>query len=315
MLSVQEKEIILANLRFALENCPLEGGILIEDGTTSSEQSVRTLLKKLEAPGGRQLKLVELGDNEIKLLKAINEYAVNECPIDSAMMLNSGRMITKDDLRELKSKFSGLPKTAVTKGRALSPIESLEEEHRLISKVVKLLPKVRQNIESGVVDEHILTDIVEFFSKFTDGFHHAKEEDKLFSALQRRGVSSKGCPVGALTLEHQQGRSLTNSLNEAITRYREGDAAASKTISELLRTAEELYAGHIWKEDYLLFPMSAKVLSSQDLGALAKDFGTIQAKFGSSFLERYASIVKRLEKNVEQTSAKVVITRAAIVHS
>ena len=315
ILSVEEMGIVQANLRFALENCPLEGGILIEDGTASSEYSVRALLKKLEDSKTRQFRVADLANNDIRLLRAITEYAVKECPIDDAMMLDSGRIVTRDDLRALKEKFSEPPQTNVSKRRAFSAIETLEEEHKLISRVVKLLPKLRQNVESGIVEDRDLSDIVEFFSKFTDGFHHAKEEDQLFPSLQQRGVSPKGCPVGALRLEHEQGRSLTIALDAAVKRYREGNAEDAKTISELLRNAEELYMNHIWKEEYLLFPMSAKVLSAQDLSALAKDFARVQQKFDPSFLERYESIVARLEKSAERTSVHLTVPRASIVSS
>jgi hemerythrin-like domain-containing protein len=36
---------------------------------------------------------------------------------------------------------------------------------------------------ASVVHERILSAIVNFFSAFTDGCHHAKEEDLLFSML------------------------------------------------------------------------------------------------------------------------------------
>lgn len=304
-LSAEEIEIVQANLRFAIENCPTEGGILLEDGTTSTEQSVKDLLKKLETAKARQVNLADLADKEIRLLKGIAGYAIQECPIDG-LMLDSGRVITKDALRALKEKYSlRLPEKDVPNISALSGIETLEEEHKLISRVVRLLPKVRRDVETGTVDECVLPDIIQFFSEFTDEFHHAKEEDRLFPALVQKGVSQKGCPLGALTFEHQQGRNLMNGLNAAIKRYREGDSEATKTISEILKNMGELYTDHIWKEDYLLIPMSEKVLSSPDREALAKDFAGVQEKFGSGFLEQYKSIVEKLEKNVGQPRTQV----------
>lgn len=72
-----------------------------------------------------------------------------------------------------------------------------------------------------------------------------------------------------------------NGPKAAMKRYREGNAEESKTISELLKNAVQLCTDHIWKEDYLLFPMSEKILSSQDRETLAKDFGKAQEKFAS----------------------------------
>ncbi|MDG7007545.1 MAG: hemerythrin domain-containing protein [Nitrososphaerota archaeon] len=181
--------------------------------------------------------------------------------------------------------------------------------------MVKLLPAIRASVDAGKVDELVLSDVVEFFSSFTDRFHHAEEEGLFFPALQQRGVSPPGCPVGALRLEHQQGRSLMNRMNAATKRHSEGDVEGAKVISEVLGSAAELYAGHIWREEYLLFPMSEKVLSVQDREALAKDFHGVQERFSSRFLERYASLVEKLEKRVGQAPAQVAAPRGATVSS
>jgi hemerythrin-like domain-containing protein len=184
----------------------------------------------------------------------------------------------------------------------MSAIETLEQEHRLISRVVKLLPIMAEKVDAGVVNQEHLSELAEFFSAFTDGCHHAKEEDLLFPMLQQRGVSSRGCPVGTLKLEHQQGRNIVKALSCAVEKYKGGDAKAAKTISAILRDATQLYTDHIWREDYLLFPMSEKVLLDSDRETLVKDFDDVQTRFGSAFQERYESLVDRLEKDLAQTS-------------
>ena len=130
--------------------------------------------------------------------------------------------------------------------------------------MVKLLPVMRRNIDSGAVDEEVLSDVADFFSSFTDGCHHAKEEDLLFPMLQQRGVSSKGCPVGTLKLEHQQSRNIVRALRSPSRSTRPGTRMREGMISAVLKDATDLYTDHIWREDYLLFPMSEKVLLDPD---------------------------------------------------
>lgn len=180
----------------------------------------------------------------------------------------------------------------------MSAVETLEQEHRLISRVVRLLPAVRRNVDAGAVDEQVLSDVAEFLSAYTDGCHHAKEEDLFFPILLQRGVSSKGCPVGTLRLEHQQGRNIVKALNTAVSKHRAGDQKAAGTISAILRDATELYTDHIWREDYLLFPMSGKVLLDTDRAVLVKDFAEVQTKFGSAFQDKYEALVEKLEKEL-----------------
>jgi len=47
-LSAEELRLIKANLAFAIENCPVEGGIVTEDGRFASGELVTTLLEKLK---------------------------------------------------------------------------------------------------------------------------------------------------------------------------------------------------------------------------------------------------------------------------
>jgi len=164
--------------------------------------------------------------------------------------------------------------------------------------MVKLLPAMRRNIDAGVVDEEVLAEVADFFSAFTDGCHHAKEEDLLFPMLQQRGVSSKGCPVGTLKLEHQQGRNIVRALSSAVEKYRAGDPKARGMISAVLKDATDLYTDHIWREDYLLFPLSEKILLGSDREILVKDFDDVETRFGSSFHEKYERLVGKLEKNL-----------------
>jgi hemerythrin-like domain-containing protein len=184
----------------------------------------------------------------------------------------------------------------------MSAVETLEEEHKLIARVVRLLPVLSRSAEAGVVDEQVLSDLADFFSAFTDGCHHAKEEDLFFPKLQERGVSSKGCPVGTLRMEHQQGRSIVKALNSALEKHRQGDAGSSRIISAVLRDAAELYTAHIWREDFLLFPMSEKVLLDEDKESLVRDFAQVQTRFDSAFQQKYERLVDSLEARVARTS-------------
>jgi hemerythrin-like domain-containing protein len=54
---------------------------------------------------------------------------------------------------------------------------------------------------------------------------------------------------------------LGAQLAEAVQLYKAQDSDAGPRLIRTLRDLVELYPGHIWKEDYLLFPMANKVLS------------------------------------------------------
>jgi hemerythrin-like domain-containing protein len=167
-------------------------------------------------------------------------------------------------------------------------------------RMLNVLNAMRKRLESGAdIDAVTLTEVVDFFRAFADKGHHAKEEDVLFPTLERNGVRSQGCPIGTLTSEHKQGRALMTALNDAIEKYARGDSTAKATISATIKGAIDLYTDHIWREDYLLFPMTEKVLPKSELETLTRDFNAVQTKFGSDFNEKYEHIVAKLEKSFD----------------
>lgn len=115
MLSAEELEVAKANLRFALENCPVDGGILIEDGGTTSRESVEGLLKRLEAVEARPTDALDLGNEDVNILKAVADYGLETCPVEGGMMLDDGRPVSKAALRALREKIDTLPLVVVPK--------------------------------------------------------------------------------------------------------------------------------------------------------------------------------------------------------
>ncbi len=172
--------------------------------------------------------------------------------------------------------------------------------------MVKVLTAMHKRLEiGGDVDAESLTEVLDFFRAFADKGHHAKEEDVLFPTLERNGVRSQGCPIGTLTSEHKQGRGLMTALNDAIGKYASGDTTAKLTISATIKGAIDLYTDHIWREDYLLFPMTEKVLSESELENLTKNFDEVETKFGSDFHKKYEQIVERLRNHLPPTTKEV----------
>ena len=176
----------------------------------------------------------------------------------------------------------------------------LEEEHKVILRMVKVLNAMHKRLESGGhVDTAALTEVLDFFREFADKSHHAKEESVLFPTLEKHGVRSQGCPIGTLTGEHKQGRALMTALNDSIDKYAKGVPTAKTTICATIKAAIDLYTDHIWREDYLLFPMTEKVLLKPELDALTTSFNEVETKFGSDFHNRYEQIVEKLEESFD----------------
>jgi hemerythrin-like domain-containing protein len=150
------------------------------------------------------------------------------------------------------------------------------------------------------VEPSLFLEIVEFMRMFADKCHHGKEEVHLFSVLVQKGVPVTGCPIGALTHEHQQGRALVSGLAEAAQAYARGDGVAIASLVETLHGITELYPNHIWKEDYLLFPMTNKVLGADDHRDLMEKFIQADATTGHDTPRRFEDMALELESLVSQ---------------
>ena len=176
------------------------------------------------------------------------------------------------------------------------PLKVLEEEHRVIEKVLKVLKKASENIKAGVnppVEE--LKKALEFLRMFADKCHHGKEEDILFPVLESRGVSRSGGPIGVMLQEHEQGRNLIKKMSRAIENIEKGDKNGYMLFSENASYYVELLEAHISKEDNVLYPIGRKVLNEEDFGKLLESFEKIgEERMGHGVHEKYHEIAEEL---------------------
>ncbi len=111
-LTERELRLAKANVAYALENCPVEGGIMTEAGHSSTKESFDTLLKKLQAVETKPANNVDVNDEELEILIAAATYALEYCPVEGGMMTEDGHFSTKEDfaaLRERLKTFTSTP--------------------------------------------------------------------------------------------------------------------------------------------------------------------------------------------------------------
>jgi hemerythrin-like domain-containing protein len=150
-----------------------------------------------------------------------------------------------------------------------SPTEMLEAEHRVIAKVIGAVPVVADKLEAGQpVDVETLRNIVEFMRTFADKCHHGTE--------------------------HTRGRALVKELADAADVYQKGDLGGKEALVKGLRGIVALYPNHIWKEDYLLFPLTNKVLSPEEQQNLYKEFEKVEERIGRDTHHRLEEFAEHL---------------------
>ena len=182
----------------------------------------------------------------------------------------------------------------------MSATNVLKDEHRGVERMLAIVEAAAARLDAGRdVPPDLFLNAVDFFRGFTDGCHHAKEEAKLFPALEQRGVPKVGGPIGMMLIEHEQGRAFVRALAEAAGRYARGDQSAAPVLIQNGRGYVALLRQHIMKEDNILFMLADRVLSEADQQQLVEDFEIIERdKTGPGEHERYHRMLDQLEQAV-----------------
>jgi hemerythrin-like domain-containing protein len=152
-------------------------------------------------------------------------------------------------------------------------IRVLVDEHDAIGGVLDALARrISEESAGGRFDLAFHREAFEFFVEFADHWHHAKEEDVLFPAMEAAGVHRESGPIGCMLEEHDEARRLVASVRDAIARFGAGDARAVAEIHRDGTLYIALLRAHIRKENEILFVMAERALSPAALARLANGF-------------------------------------------
>jgi hemerythrin-like domain-containing protein len=179
-------------------------------------------------------------------------------------------------------------------------IHELRHDHRVIQQVVAGMSAVADLLDSGKqVDPSVLSDLVQFLRVFADQCHHEKEEQHLFPLLEAKANVSTRRELESLEREHRSAKQLVAQLAKVAAVYVHNPAAVRYRVIDLLRQLVELYPAHIWKEDFLLFPLAQQNLSQNEQQDLMEQFGNVEREVGEDVHAGFEMLARKLEAVVE----------------
>lgn len=178
--------------------------------------------------------------------------------------------------------------------KSIAPTDQLKAEHEKILILLRILERICARLEvRRNINPLYLGQMINFMKVFIDKFHHGKEEDLLFPAMQKAGVRREPCPIGELMIDHIKGRSLARRMNLAAERYGKYDRAAPAQFVESAKSYISLLSEHIRKEDEIYFPLAEKALSERQKKELWESFEELE-RTGAGRKE-HASMLKILQ--------------------
>ena len=181
---------------------------------------------------------------------------------------------------------------------AISAIEDLLEDHKLIMQMVGLIDISVEKAEKGAPPSAgVMSSELEFCRDFVSKWHETKEEQVLMPALSKIGYPSDRGPIWQTIEDHRKGRSI-------IRRW----AAAEKTTKEDQKLKDFLeYASaysmylyeHIKEEERGLYRAAQLAIPPEMQEDISKSSIAMDKELSEEGgRERYSKIIDRLKKEL-----------------
>lgn len=170
----------------------------------------------------------------------------------------------------------------------VSATSILSAEHKVILQTLEVLKAMAQKTRrEGLIPAAHAASALEILKNFADRCHHGKEEDILFPALEAAAPGFG--PTQVMRQEHVEGRGYIRGMTDALeAKDTMGFALNAENYAELLEQ-------HIGKEDGILFPMAAHLLSAEIDGEILEAYRKIEHEdMGNGTHERLLGMADEL---------------------
>lgn len=139
------------------------------------------------------------------------------------------------------------------------------EEHDNIKRMSKVMRKLCYKIlKREEVDYKDFYKIIDFIRNYSDGHHHAKEEDVLFDRLGKEIPKlSDGGAITGMLIEHDLARLHVTNLELALEEFEKGDDEARLDIIANAISYTDLLERHIEKENKALYKFANNMLEKK----------------------------------------------------
>jgi hemerythrin-like domain-containing protein len=173
----------------------------------------------------------------------------------------------------------------------------LKHDHRIIERVLRALEGMCVRIEAGEsIPAQPVSELYEFLSIFSDGYHHGKEEKYLFPALLREGVAFRGGATDALVREHDRERKLMTDLQGSVRSYVEDNPGSRESFVKIASQYVDLMVEHFQKEDQVLFRIANDSLDENAKADLSQKFAQAEAELGPGARSKYEKLASGIEE-------------------
>lgn len=152
---------------------------------------------------------------------------------------------------------------------------ALRSEHNhILAMIACLRAACAASEKSASFDAETFRKGVDFIRNYADAWHHAKEEDMLFPALEEEGMPRDGGPIAVMLHEHTLGRTYVRQVADHLDAAANGDEQARSVVLRFTLAYANLLTQHIQKENNILFDMADQILTPEVQAHLERKYRT-----------------------------------------
>lgn len=173
-------------------------------------------------------------------------------------------------------------------------IESLHEDHRNLSKLLRLLETNLLALQSdNDPDYSLMVDIIEYICSYPDVFHHPRE-DLLYQRAMERDSSIRE-EIEPVLQQHIALNKSTHRLLESLNAVL-NDTLVSKTqLKSEIHDFIDFQRAHIVLEESKIFPHVERLLTSDDINWLDEQHPpATDPLFGEQVEKRFRQLYKHI---------------------
>lgn len=174
-----------------------------------------------------------------------------------------------------------------------NPVNVLMNEHDIIKKIENSLTKLDGLWETDAAKyKATLEKILRFLKEYSDGYHHHKEEEVLFPALEEHPEFILSSIITEMNEHHENFREYTAGIAEALEadNFRKAQDIFKKYLNELL--------DHIAIENDELFVLAESLFDEEELKTMFFKFKDIDMELGESKKAELEKFPDEIEKSL-----------------
>jgi hemerythrin-like domain-containing protein len=182
--------------------------------------------------------------------------------------------------------------------KPVSPTEDLMREHGVLRRILLVYGEAIRRIDGNQpLPPQPIAHAAEIIRAFVEDYHERDEEEHIFPRFVKAGKLTD--LVAVLLAQHQAGRKLTAEIQRRATAAAMAGAVARKEMAQAMRQFVRMYEPHSAREDTVLFPAFATLVSEREMKKLQELFEKKEAALPLGDFNTMVSAVTQIEQALE----------------